>query len=165
MTLLKVKVQEADFALQQEYQTLLNEQTVSGAVVTFVGLVRDFNDGREVHGLVLEHYPAMTEKMLTQIASKAQQRWQLNAISIIHRVGRLSLGEQIVFVGVASQHRGDAFSACEFIMDYLKTQAPFWKKEATSQGDVWVEAKGSDKDKADSWDSDTQTAAPSTDAS
>lgn len=146
-----IKVQEEDFQLQAEYSNVLNDKAVSGAVVTFTGLVRDFNDGRQVTGLALEHYPGMTEKALQQIAEEAAQRWELQAITVIHRVGRLSLGDQIVLVAIASRHRGDAFDACEFVMDYLKTQAPFWKKETTEQGDVWVEAKKSDQNKASSW--------------
>jgi len=151
MTRVCVQVQEADFQLQQEYLKLLNEQKVSGAVVTFVGLVRDFNDGRQVTGLKLEHYPGMTEKSLKDIARQASERWQLEAVTIIHRVGQLSLGDQIVLVAIASQHRGNAFDACEFVMDYLKTKAPFWKKEITQEGEFWVEAKQSDTDKANDW--------------
>lgn len=151
MTIINIKVQSEDFQLQQEYQAVLNNEAVSGAVVTFTGLVRDFNDGRKVTGLALEHYPGMTEKSLNEIAQKAQERWELEAITVIHRVGQLSLGDQIVLVAIASQHRGNAFSACEFIMDFLKTKAPFWKKETTQEGDVWVEAKDSDEQKASTW--------------
>ena len=151
MTAINIKVQTEDFQLQHEYQAVLNDEAVSGAVVTFTGLVRDFNDGCNVTGLTLEHYPGMTEKSLRDIAQQAGQRWQLEAVSVIHRVGRLALGDQIVLVAVASKHRGDAFSACEFIMDYLKTKAPFWKKETTEDGDIWVAAKVSDQDKASSW--------------
>lgn len=151
MTIINIKVQEQDFDLQQEYRGVLNQEAVSGAVVTFTGLVREFNDDRNVTGLTLEHYPGMTEKALLQIAQKAQQRWQLEAITVIHRVGQLDLGEQIVLVAIASKHRGDAFSACEFVMDFLKTNAPFWKKETTKEGDFWVEAKASDEQKAFAW--------------
>ena len=122
-----ISVQTQDFSLADEYQ-LLSEGTSAGAVVTFVGKVRDFNQGDEVQGLSLEHYPGMTEKALTEIVEQAKQRWSLLQVRVIHRVGDLELGDQIVFVGVSSAHRGDAFDACEFIMDYLKTKAPFWKK-------------------------------------
>ena len=147
-----IKVQREDFNLQQEYLQVLNNEAVSGAVVTFTGLVRDTNDGHKVTGLALEHYPGMTEKSLLQIAEQACERWSLEAITVIHRVGKLSLGDQIVLVAVASKHRGDAFSACEFMMDFLKTKAPFWKKETTEDGDIWVEAKSSDEEKAGSWE-------------
>lgn len=150
-TVLRIKVQQEDFDLQSEYLQVLNNETVSGAVVTFTGLVRDFNDGRNVTGLALEHYPGMTEKSLLEIAQKAELRWKLEAITVIHRVGKLKLGDQIVLVVIASKHRGDAFCACEFIMDYLKTHAPFWKKETTDNGDIWVEAKVSDEEKASTW--------------
>lgn len=148
---IKIIVQEEDFDLQKEYLQVLNKEAVSGAVVTFTGLVRDFNDGRNVTGLALEHYPGMTEKSLTDIAQEAAQRWKIEAITVIHRVGKLKLGDQIVLVAVASKHRGDAFSACEFIMDFLKTRAPFWKKETTDEGDIWIEAKVSDEEKASTW--------------
>jgi molybdopterin synthase catalytic subunit len=150
-TSITVKVQTEDFDLQQGYLQVLNNEAVSGAVVTFTGLVRDFNDGRKVTGLALEHYPGMTEKSLLHIAEQASDRWSLEAITVIHRVGKLSLGDQIVLVAVASKHRGDAFAACEFMMDFLKTKAPFWKKETTENGDIWVEAKSSDEEKASSW--------------
>lgn len=151
MTSVKIKVQEEDFNLQQEYHAVLNNEAVSGAIVTFTGLVRDFNDGRNVTGLALEHYPGMTENSLLQITEQARERWHLEAVTVIHRVGKLALGDQIVLVAVASKHRGDAFSACEFIMDYLKTKAPFWKKETTKEGDFWVAAKSSDEEKANGW--------------
>lgn len=151
MTLFKIQVQEDDFSLQDEYQALLQDKASAGAVVTFTGRVRDFNDGRDVTGLKLEHYPGMTEKALNQIARQASERWDLLAITVIHRVGQLNLSDQIVLVAVASAHRGDAFDACEFVMDYLKTKAPFWKKETTKEGDFWVEARTSDETKANSW--------------
>ena len=151
MAQIKIAVQEQDFSLQDEYQSMLGDSAQSGAVVSFIGLVRDFNDGRNVTGLKLEHYPGMTEKALNDIAVQASQRWPLNAITIIHRVGQLQLADQIVLVAVSSAHRGDAFQACEFVMDYLKTKAPFWKKETTEEGQFWVEAKSSDDTKANSW--------------
>lgn len=115
-----------------------------GAIVSFVGLVRDINDGDTVNALTLEHYPEMTEKSLQAIELEAKTRWDVIDSLIIHRVGTLKPQDQIVLVAVTSAHRGDAFKACEFIMDYLKTSAPFWKKEATNQGERWVEAKLSD---------------------
>ena len=146
-----IQIQEADFDLATEYAALsASHQT--GAVVTFVGKVREMNDGASVTGLTLEHYPGMTEKALHGIVEQAQARWPLLGCKVIHRVGALALGEQIVLVGVASQHRDAAFAACQFIMDYLKTQAPFWKKEQTANGAVWVEAKASDTQAAKSWD-------------
>jgi len=151
LTKITVRVQEADFSLEDEYHAVIEGNAGAGAVVSFVGLVRDFNDGRNVTGLKLEHYPGMTEKALNDIVQQASQRWQLQAATVIHRVGQLSLAEQIVLVVVASAHRGDAFDACEFIMDYLKTKAPFWKKETTEDGELWVEAKSADQDKADKW--------------
>lgn len=122
-----------------------------GAVVAFVGYVRDFNDGREVAGMFLEHYPGMTEKALGKIVAEAEQRWPLLKVDVVHRIGALEPGEPIVFVGVASAHRQAAFDACNFIMDYLKTRAPFWKKEQTSDGPRWVEGKQSDTDAAGRW--------------
>ncbi|KFX69749.1 molybdenum cofactor biosynthesis protein MoaE [Pseudomonas taeanensis MS-3] len=122
-----------------------------GAVVSFVGYVRDFNDGREVGGMFLEHFPGMTEKALTKIAVEAEQRWPLLNIQIIHRIGRLEPGEPIVFVATASAHRQAAFDACAFVMDYLKTRAPFWKKEDTSEGPRWVEGRSSDQSAAERW--------------
>lgn len=145
-----ISVQTQDFSLADEYQ-LLSEGTSAGAVVTFAGKVRDFNQGDEVQGLSLEHYPGMTEKALTEIVEQAKQRWSLLQVRVIHRVGDLELGDQIVFVGVSSAHRGDAFDACEFIMDYLKTKAPFWKKERVQNSTRWVESRDSDSQAAERW--------------
>jgi molybdopterin synthase catalytic subunit len=114
-------------------------------------LVRDKNLQQSVSGLFLEHYPAMTEKVLKNIVENARAKWHLGSVSIIHRVGQLQVSEQIVFVGVTSQHRQSAYHANEFIMDFLKTQAPFWKKETTNQGDKWIEAKDSDAQKSQDW--------------
>jgi len=147
-----IVVQTADFEMQILYQQLRQANTADGAIVTFTGLVRDFNQKSQVSGLFLEHYPAMTEKALHDIVHEARQRWELGRVSILHRVGQLAPGEQIVFVGVTSSHRQNAFAACEFIMDYLKTRAPFWKKEITNQGDSWVSVKQQDKVAADKWD-------------
>lgn len=125
----RVSVQVEDFSVDQEYQRL-SEGTAAGAVVTFIGKVRDMNLGDNVIGLHLEHYPGMTEKSLSDICEEAEARWPLLGVRVIHRVGDMDSGDQIVFVGVSSAHRGAAFDACEFIMDYLKTKAPFWKKSA-----------------------------------
>lgn len=146
-----ISVQTQDFDFAHEYQKLRESNNSDGALVTFVGLVRDINLEQAVTGLFLEHYPAMTQKVLNQIVEQARKKWQLGSISVIHRVGQLGVSEQIVFVGVTSQHRQSAYHANEFIMDYLKTQAPFWKKETTTQGDMWIEAKASDLDKSKRW--------------
>lgn len=139
---MSVSVHHEDFDVGAEVRALTGERSDCGALATFVGLVRGASDG--VSAMTLEHYPGMTERALNAIEAQARARWALGAVRIIHRIGRLLPGEQIVFVGVAAGHRGEAFAACEFIMDYLKTQAPFWKKEETAQGDRWVEAKAHD---------------------
>ena len=123
----------------------------TGAIVTFTGLVRDFNNAGDIDGIELEHYPGMTEKALGEICDEAEQRWPLLKIRVIHRVGDLDIGDQIVFVGVSSAHRGAAFEACEFVMDYLKTKAPFWKKERTSEVTRWVDSRDSDAKAAERW--------------
>lgn len=125
-------------------KALYEEDPQVGAVATFVGVVRAKNDGAEVTRMTLEHYPGMTEKALAGIVRRARERWSLGGITVIHRVGPLEVGDPIVFVGVASAHRREAFEACEFIMDWLKTEAPFWKKEATPEGERWVDARESD---------------------
>ncbi|WP_318457397.1 molybdopterin synthase catalytic subunit MoaE [Photobacterium leiognathi] len=145
-----ISVQFDDFSVADEYAKL-SEGTEAGAVVTFIGKVRDFNQGDAVTGLSLEHYPGMTEKSLQEIVDQANQRWPLLKTRVIHRVGDLALGDQIVFVGVTSAHRGAAFEACEFIMDYLKTRAPFWKKEQTPEQSRWVDARETDTSAADRW--------------
>lgn len=145
-----IRVQSEDFSLANEYQAL-SESHQTGAVVTFVGKVRDMNQGQAVNGMILEHYPGMTEHALQQIVGQARERWPVLECRVIHRIGRLELGDQIVFVGVASAHREAAFEACHFIMDYLKTRAPFWKKEHTQEGERWVEAKDSDTEAARKW--------------
>ena len=147
----KISIQAQDFNLQDEVDLLEQDNAVDGAVVTFSGRVRNKNDGLKVSGLFLEHYPSMTEKSLAKIIQQAQQRWQIGRVSVIHRIGQLAIGEQIVFVGVTSKHRQDAFAAAEFIMDYLKVQAPFWKKELTEQGEKWLDAKQSDNLQAQQW--------------
>lgn len=146
-----IQVQHADFSVQQETDKLRAAGNHIGAVVTFAGLVRDMHEGAAVKALFLEHYPGMTERSLRAIAVEAQQRWPVLGITIIHRIGELQAGEQIVFVAVSSAHRNAAFSACEFIMDYLKTKAPFWKKCLQADGDHWVEAKDSDTEASARW--------------
>lgn len=148
---MSVRVQTAAFDPGAETNAMHAANVGVGAVVAFVGYVRDFNDGLDVAGLFLEHYPGMTEKALDKIVVEAEQRWPLLKVEVLHRVGALEPGEPIVFVGVASAHRQAAFDACNFIMDYLKTRAPFWKKEQTSAGERWVEGKQSDADAAGRW--------------
>jgi len=143
-----VSVQERDFDAGAEIAALGAGDDGTGAVASFVGLVR--RDG-EVAAMTLEHYPGMTECALAEIVAEARQRWALRAVRVIHRVGRLLPGDRIVFVGVASPHRGDAFAACEFVMDYLKTRAPFWKKEETPGAARWVDARESDDLAATRW--------------
>ena len=146
-----VRIQEADFDLSQEIANLRQARPQIGAIAAFIGLVRDVNAGEAVSELTLEHYPAMTQKALEAIVAEAKQRWQLDDALVIHRIGRLLPTDQIVLVAVASSHRGAAFQACEFIMDFLKTQAPFWKKEQTPAGAHWVEARDSDALSAARW--------------
>jgi molybdopterin synthase catalytic subunit len=139
-----IRIQESDFDLTSEVQLLRKDDPRVGAVVTFVGAVRDMNDGSQVKGMTLEHYPGMTEKSLQEIIKQARDRWDLYKTLVIHRVGPLLPEDQIVLVAVTSAHRGEAFAACEFIMDYLKTAAPFWKKEETPEGGKWVDARVTD---------------------
>ncbi|WP_461535620.1 molybdopterin synthase catalytic subunit MoaE [Spongorhabdus nitratireducens] len=153
----EISVQNEDFSVAAEYD-LLCQEFGAGAVVMFSGRVRDMNLGDKVGGLCLEHYPAMTQSVLEAIVAEARDRWPLNAVRVIHRVGQLHAGDQIVFTGVASAHRGAAFDACEFIMDNLKTRAPFWKKEQTLEGDRWLEARQKDLDAAARWDEQERSA-------
>ena len=139
-----VRIQEADFDVSAEIAALRKGDFQVGAVVTFLGIVRDMNEGSAVKEMALEHYPGMTEKSLEEIASQAKERWNIRDSLIIHRVGSMLPEDQIVLVAVTSSHRGEAFAACEFIMDYLKTAAPFWKKEQTSEGGRWVDARVTD---------------------
>ncbi|GGM04409.1 molybdopterin synthase catalytic subunit MoaE [Pseudomonas asuensis] len=148
---MSIRVQAETFDPGAETGAMHAANVGVGAVVTFIGYVRDFNDGLDVSGLYLEHFPGMTEKSLAKIAQEAASRWPLLKTNIIHRVGRLEPGEPIVFVGTASAHRQAAFEACAFIMDYLKTKAPFWKKEDTPEGSRWVEGKSSDAIAAERW--------------
>ena len=147
-----VRVQEAVFDFSSEISAFRAGRPEIGAIAAFVGLVRDINVGSAVSSLTLEHYPAMTQKALQDIVAQAHQRWDIIDTLVIHRVGRLQPMDQIVLVAVASAHRGEAFHACEFIMDYLKTQAPFWKQEQTPEGTRWVEAKTSDDSAAARWE-------------
>lgn len=147
----RVSVQTEDFSVAQEYEAL-SQGTHAGAVVTFIGKVRDMNLGDNVVGLHLEHYPGMTEKSLLEICNMAEERWPLQRVRVIHRVGDMLSGDQIVFVGVTSAHRNAAFEACEFIMDYLKTRAPFWKKELTTQESRWIDSRDSDQKAAQRWE-------------
>ena len=147
----RVRVQTEDFDIGRELEALTRGRADVGGLASFVGLVRDANDGHAISGMTLEHYPGMTEKALQDICAQAHARWDLIDTVVIHRVGALAPGDRIVLVGVASAHRGEAFHACEFIMDYLKTRAPFWKKEDTPQGTRWVEARASDDAAAGRW--------------
>ena len=150
-----IRVQVEAFDPGAEVNAMHASNVGVGAVVSFVGYVRDFNDGREVSGMFLEHYPGMTEKALANIVAEARGRWPLQECTLIHRIGELLLGDQIVLVVVSSAHREAAFEACHFIMDFLKTRAPFWKKELTAEGiQRWVEAKQSDDAAAARWRQD-----------
>jgi molybdopterin synthase catalytic subunit len=146
-----VRVQTEDFDTGREISQLRSGDARVGAVAAFVGVVRDMNDGSAVADMQLEHYPGMTEKAIAEIIDQAKSRWDIFDVLVVHRVGRLQPTDQIVLVVVTSAHRGDAFSACEFVMDYLKTRAPFWKKEQTPEGARWVEARASDDSAAERW--------------
>ncbi|MGK3137201.1 molybdopterin synthase catalytic subunit MoaE [uncultured Pantoea sp.] len=146
----RIRVGSEPFNVGEEYGKLAAHDS-DGAVVTFTGKVRNHNLGTSVAALTLEHYPGMTEKALADIVEDARQRWALQQVTVIHRVGELFPGDEIVFVGVSSAHRGSAFAATEFIMDYLKTRAPFWKREATAAGERWVDARDSDHQAAERW--------------
>ncbi len=146
-----VRVQSEDFDAGAEISALRRDNPRVGAVASFIGIARDVNDGEAVSHLVLEHYPGMTEKSLEDIAAQARDRWDIVDVLIVHRVGELKPTDQIVLVVVTGMHRGEAFAACRFVMDYLKTKAPFWKKERTAQGERWVEARSSDDEAAERW--------------
>ncbi|MCY7389477.1 MAG: molybdopterin synthase catalytic subunit MoaE [Burkholderiales bacterium] len=146
-----IRVQTEDFDLGAEVDALRAGNAKIGGIALFVGLVRDINDGAGVSTLTLEHYPAMTQKALVDIVDQACARWDVINATVIHRVGQLMPTDQIVLVIVASGHRGDAFQACEFIIDFLKTRAPFWKKESTQKGERWVEARASDDAASSRW--------------
>ena len=146
-----VAVQQEDFDLNTQHALLVGKDRGIGAVVAFIGMVRDLNLAEDVVALELEHYPGMTEKTLSNILDQASQRWSLQAARIVHRVGKMYPGDQIVLVLTASAHRSDAYEANTFIMDFLKTEAPFWKKEWTPEGPRWIEARESDDHAAAKW--------------
>jgi len=146
-----VRVQTADFDIGAEIAAMRRGNPKVGAVASFIGVVRDLNEGDRVAEMTLEHYPGMTEKALEKMVAEARSRWDIYDALVIHRVGTLKPGDQIVLVVVTGAHRSEAFDACEFLMDYLKTRAPFWKKEQTPAGARWVEARESDDAAADRW--------------
>jgi len=148
-----IEIREQDFDLGEEYQALIDASENSGAQVVFTGRVRHFSDTTSIKSLVLSHYPGMTEKVIREICGRACQRWEIQAIRVIHRIGELRPNDQIVMVGVSSEHRANAFSAAEFIMDTLKTEAFFWKKEQLDDGrERWLDMKTEDQQRAAQWD-------------
>jgi molybdopterin synthase catalytic subunit len=149
--MISIRVQTTPIEIEAEQEALWRGRPQVGALVTFLGLMRDINVGEAISAMTLEHYPGMTERALEAIATEAIARWELEGIRIVHRVGALIPQDPIVFVGVAGQHRGDAFRACEFLIDYLKTRAPFWKRESTAAGERWVEPRETDVHAADRW--------------
>jgi len=146
-----VRVQTHDFDVGAEIAALRRANPKIGAIASFIGVVRDLNEGDAVREMTLEHYPGMTEKALEKIVAEAKTRWDIIDVLVVHRVGSLQPTDQIVLVVVTGAHRGEAFAACEFVMDYLKTQAPFWKKEVTPEGARWVDARASDDIAAERW--------------
>ena len=151
-----ISVQTEDFNIAQEYLELRERAGDAGAIVTFTGLVREIYDhgnlgAEKTQSLTLEHYPGMTEKALQSIVDAANEKWALLSTRVIHRVGSLEPSDQIVFVGTASAHRQNAFDATRFIMDYLKSEAPFWKKQSTEKGEEWIESRQSDTDALETW--------------
>jgi molybdopterin synthase catalytic subunit len=153
-----VRIQAEDFDAGAEIAALRRGNPQVGAVASFIGVCRDTNDGAAVSRMTLEHYPGMTERAIAKIVDEAKQRWKVMDALVIHRVGELKPTEQIVLVIVTGAHRGEAFAACEFIMDYLKTRAPFWKKEQTPTGARWVEARSGDDEAAARWQAPGKTA-------
>jgi molybdopterin synthase catalytic subunit len=154
-----VRIQTKDFDAGAEIAALRRGDPNIGAVASFIGVCRDANDGTAVTKMTLEHYPGMTEKALEKIIGEAKARWDVMDVLVVHRVGELKPADQIVLVVVTGAHRGEAFAACQFIMDYLKTRAPFWKKEETPQGARWVEARASDDEAAQRWEPPKSSAA------
>jgi molybdopterin synthase catalytic subunit len=154
---MNISIQTADFDLAAELAALRTGRAQIGALVSFTGLVRDFSENGTIGNIYLEHYPGMSEKALEKIIIEANERWQLLGVRVIHRVGELHPNDQIVLVATASSHRADAFAACEFIMDYLKTSAPFWKREQTEQGAKWLDTRESDVERAKRWDKQEDT--------
>lgn len=153
--IMPIRIQTEDFELATELAQLRHANLQIGAIVSFIGTVRDMNEGSVIEQMVLEHYPEMTEKVLNAIVLQAKARWYIDDVLVIHRVGPLRPSDQIVLVIVTSVHRSAAFAACEFIIDYLKTEAPFWKKEHTSQGARWVNARVTDSAALNKWQQDT----------
>jgi len=151
-----IAIQMQDFDIAHETRALQSLNPSVGAIVTFVGLVRDTCETGQVTHLAIEHYPGMAEKEIAGIVAEAGKRWPLEAVRVIHRTGCLYPADNIVYAGVASQHRGDAFHACEFIMDFLKTRAPFWKKESRQDGDYWLEVDPADRKKSAGWVGEAQ---------
>jgi molybdopterin synthase catalytic subunit len=147
----RIVIQEQRFDVSEVVDRLRLADPGTGAIATFVGICRDVNEGSPVQAMWLEHYPGMTEKAIGDIVAQARSRWSVRACEVVHRVGRLEPTEPIVLVAVAASHRGDAFAACEFVMDFLKTRAPFWKKESTGDGPRWVGARDSDDAAAARW--------------
>ena len=147
-----VRIQTERFDVNEVIEALHGANAKVGAIAVFIGLVRDINADSSVSHMTLEHYPGMTEKALTEIVGEAERRWRLIDVAVVHRVGRLEPTDPIVLVAVASGHRGDAFAACEYIMDFLKTRAPLWKKEQTRDGARWVEGRTSDETAAKRWE-------------
>lgn len=150
--MIRISVQREDFDVGREIAQLRESSKSIGAIVSFIGLVRDQSHGEQLLSMTLEHYPGMTERELERIANEALTRWSLDGIVVVHRTGELLPAEQIVLVLTSSKHRADAFEAAQFLMDYLKTRAPFWKKEERTTGEYWVEARSSDDDAAARWD-------------
>lgn len=151
MAITDIRVGEADFSLDEELARIMRESPSAGGVASFVGLVRNKNDGAAVSRMTLEHYPGMTEKSLAKIAAAARERFHLVDVIVVHRVGELKVGDRIVLCLTSAEHRSDAFAGCEYIMDWLKTEAPFWKKEQTPDGERWVDARESDDKARERW--------------
>lgn len=151
MAITDIRVGEADFSLDEELSRIMRESPSAGGVASFVGLVRNKNDGAAVSRMTLEHYPGMTEKSLAKIAAAARERFHLVDVIVVHRVGELKVGDRIVLCLTSAEHRSDAFAGCEYIMDWLKIEAPFWKKEQTPDGERWVDARESDDKARERW--------------
>ena len=160
----RVRIQQADFDVAAELVALQGERTDVGAVASFTGIVRGHTRADDVSALTLEHYPGMTERAIEAMIVDAESRFGVQSARVVHRVGRLLPGERIVLVAVATSHRREAFQACEFLMDYLKTHAPFWKKECTPQGERWVDARVADDAALARWGLASANAAPAADA-
>jgi len=153
----RVCIQQEPFDTAAEIRQLIEADQAMGAVVNFVGVMRDMNEGDVVSEMTLEHYPGMTENALQEIIKEARERWQLGGVTVIHRVGKLRPSDEIVLVAVSAEHRGEAFDGCEYIIDFLKTRAPFWKKEKTARGERWVDERQSDIAAVQQWNKQDQT--------